>query len=165
MVNLSTKERMLLEDEKSHEQLYVDKYNEYSNKAHCPELKNLFSQLAQKEQQHLDSINQLLNGIVPNINQQSGGQQNSSNQQLVNQQFINQSHINFGTNTYNEHDKMLCNDSLSTEKFISSTYNTAIFEFRDKNVRQVLNHIQKEEQEHGEKIYNYMASHGMYQVQ
>ena len=149
MVNLSTKERMLLEDEKSHEQLCVDKYNEYSNKAHCPELKNLFSQLAQKEQQHLDSINQLLNGIVPNINQQ----------------FINQSHINFGTNTYNEHDKMLCNDSLSTEKFISSTYNTAIFEFRDKNVRQVLNHIQKEEQEHGEKIYNYMASHGMYQVQ
>ena len=81
MVNLSTKERMLLEDEKSHEQLCVDKYNEYSNKAHCPELKNLFSQLAQKEQQHLDSINQLLNGIVPNINQQSGGQQNSSNQQ------------------------------------------------------------------------------------
>ena len=165
MVNLCTKERMLLEDEKSHEQLCVDKYNEYSNKAHCPELKNLFSQLAQKEQQHLDSINQLLNGIVPNINQQPGGQQNNSNQQLVNQQFINQSHINFGTNTYNEHDKMLCNDSLSTEKFISSTYNTAIFEFRDKNVRQVLNHIQKEEQEHGEKIYNYMASHGMYQVQ
>lgn len=107
----------------------------------------------------------MLNGIVPNINQQPGGQQNNSNQQLVNQQFINQSHINFGTNTYNEHDKMLCNDSLSTEKFISSTYNTAIFEFRDKNVRQVLNHIQKEEQEHGEKIYNYMASHGMYQVQ
>lgn len=107
MVNLSTKERMLLEDEKSHEQLCVDKYNEYSNKAHCPELKNLFSQLAQKEQQHLDSINQLLNGIVPNINQQPGGQQNNSNQQLVNQQFINQSHINFGTNTYNEHDKML----------------------------------------------------------
>ena len=41
MVNLSTKERMLLEDEKSHEQLCVDKYNEYSNKAHCPELKKL----------------------------------------------------------------------------------------------------------------------------
>lgn len=105
--------------------------------------KKLIFSTCSKEQQHLDSINQLLNGIVPNINQQSGGQQNSSNQQLVNQQFINQSHINFGTNTYNEHDKMLCNDSLSTEKFISSTYNTAIFEFRDKNVRQVLNHIQK----------------------
>lgn len=157
MTNLSTKERMLLEDEKSHEQLCIDKYNEYSNKASCPELKNLFSQLAQKEQEHLNSINQLLNGIVPNVNQQQNGQQNNSNQQLT-----NQSPINSNVNNYNEHDKMLCSDSLSTEKFVSSTYNTAIFEFRDKNIRQVLNHIQKEEQEHGEKIYNYMASHGMY---
>lgn len=160
MTNLSTKERMLLEDEKSHEQLCIDKYNEYSNKASCPELKNLFSQLAQKEQEHLNSINQLLNGIVPNLNQQQNGQKNNSNQQLT-----NQSPINSNVNNYNEHDKMLCSDSLSTEKFVSSTYNTAIFEFRDKNIRQVLNHIQKEEQEHGEKIYNYMASHGMYQVQ
>jgi len=150
MINLSIKERMLLEDEKSHEQLCIDKYNEYSNKASCPELKNLFSQLAQKEQKHLDSINQLLNGVVPNINQQQNEQQ---------------APINLNSNNYNEHDKMLCSDSLSTEKFVSSTYNTAIFEFRDKNIRQVLNHIQKEEQEHGEKIYNYMASHGMYQVQ
>ena len=94
----------------------------------------------------------------PHKNKQN--QQNNSNQQ----QLINQSPINFGTNTYNEHDKMLCSDALSTEKFVSSTYNTAIFEFRDKNIRQVLNHIQKEEQEHGEKIFNYMSSHGMYQV-
>ena len=164
MINLSTKERMLLEDEKSHEQLCVDKYNEYSNKAYCPELKNLFSQLAQKEQQHLDTINQLLNGIVPNMNQQQNSQQENQ-QNSSNQQYVNQSNINLGINTYNEHDKMLCNDSLSTEKFVSSTYNTAIFEFKDKNIRQILNHIQKEEQEHGEKIYNYMASHGMYQVQ
>ena len=69
-------------------------------------------------------------------------QQNNSNQQLT-----NQSPINSNVNNYNEHDKMLCSDSLSTEKFVSSTYNTAIFEFRDKNIRQVLNHIQKEEQE------------------
>ena len=166
MINLSTKERMLLEDEKSHEQLCVDKYKEYSNKASCSELKNLFSQLAQKEQEHLDSINQLLNGVVPNINQQQNSQQGSSQQNSSNgQQFTNKAPINVDTKTYNEHDKMLCSDSLSTEKFVSSTYNTAIFEFRDKNVRQVLNHIQKEEQEHGEKIYNYMASHGMYQVQ
>ena len=64
--------------------------------------------------------------------------------------------------TYDENDKMLCQDSLSTEKYISSTYNTAIFEFSDTQIRQVLNNIQKEEQEHGEKIYNYMSQHGMY---
>lgn len=165
MINLSTKERMLLEDEKSHEQLCVDKYNEYSNKAYDTELKNLFSQLAQKEQQHLDSINQLLSGVVPNVNQQQGSQQGNQQNSSIKQQLTNQSQINFGTNSYNEHDKMLCSDALSTEKFVSSTYNTAIFEFRDKNIRQVLNHIQKEEQEHGEKIFNYMSKHGMYQVQ
>ena len=71
--------------------------------------------------------------------------------------------INLGnTTTLNEVDKMLCQDCLSTEKYVSSTYNTAIFEFKDKNVRQVLNHIQKEEQEHGEKLYNYMSQHNMY---
>lgn len=172
MVNLSTKERFLLQDEKEQEQLCVDKYTDYASKANDPELKQLFSQLAQKEQEHLNSINQILTGVVPNINAQQGqqGQQAQQNQmqQQVNfqPQSMQEPNVNFGmTNSYDQHDKMLCTDSLSTEKFVSSTYNTAIFEFRDKNIRQVLNHIQKEEQEHGEKIYNYMASHGMYQVQ
>ena len=161
MINLSTKERMLLEDEKEHEQLCIDKYNEYSTRAHDSQLQNLFNQLAQKEQQHLDSINQLLNGTLPNMGQGQGQQQQNSNQSKSTQQ----PKLNISNNSYDKHDKMLCSDSLSTEKFVSSTYNTAIFEFRDKNIRQILNHIQKEEQEHGEQIYNYMASHGMYQVQ
>ena len=161
MVNLNTKERLLLEDEKSHETLCVSKYNDYSNRAKCPELKNLFSSLAQKEQQHLDSINQILNGTVPNVN--SGGQ-GSQNQQMMQNNTASMPNLssNMSTKTYNENDKMLCQDALSTEKYVSATYNTAIFEFRDKNIRQVLNHIQKEEQEHGEKIYNYMSQHNMY---
>ena len=62
---------------------------------------------------------------------------NSSLMKIKNEKIIlsliNQSPISFGTNSYNEHDKMLCSDALSTEKFVSSTYNTTIFEFRDKN--------------------------------
>lgn len=163
MTNLSTKERMLLEDEKEHEQLCIDKYNQYATRAHDPQLQNLFNQLAQKEQQHLDSINQLLNGTLPNMGQGQGQQQQQQNSNQS--QSTQQPKLNISNNSYDKHDKMLCSDSLSTEKFVSSTYNTAIFEFRDKNIRQILNHIQKEEQEHGEQIYNYMASHGMYQVQ
>ena len=163
MINLTTKERMLLEDEKEHEQLCIDKYNQYATRAHAPQLQNLFNQLAQKEQQHLDSINQLLNGTLPNMGQGQGQQQQQQNSNQS--QSTQQPKLNISNNSYDKHDKMLCSDSLSTEKFVSSTYNTAIFEFRDKNIRQILNHIQKEEQEHGEQIYNYMASHGMYQVQ
>lgn len=158
MVNLTTKERLLLEDEKSHETLCVSKYNDYSNRAKCQELKQLFSSLAQKEQQHLDSINQILNGSVPNVNSGNQNQQMQQNSTLSMPNLEN----NVSSGAYDENDKMLCQDTLSTEKYISATYNTAIFEFKDKNIRQVLNHIQKEEQEHGEQIYNYMNQHNMY---
>lgn len=156
MLNLTAKEKLLLEDEKSHEELCIHKYQEYSQKASDPELKNLFNEILQHEQQHLNSINQILSGTVPNVNQgQSQENQNSSAMPNVNSQSSQMG-------SYNKQDKMLCQDTLSIEKYISSTYNTTIFEFADKNVRQVLNHIQKEEQEHGEKIYNYMNQHNMY---
>ena len=67
MINLTAKERMLLEDEKSHEELCVSKYKDYASKAKCQELSNLFSSLSQKEQQHLDSINQILSGITEKV--------------------------------------------------------------------------------------------------
>lgn len=161
MLNLNTKEKFLLEDEKSHEQLCVAKYKDYSMKACDPELKNLFSQLTQKEQQHLDTINQMLAGTIPNINQGQQGQQNQQQSSNTMSNSTAQPVNNYSTED-KAHDKMLCQDSLSTEKYVSSTYNTTIFEFRDTNARQVLNHIQKEEQEHGEQIYNYMSQHDMY---
>lgn len=61
-----------------------------------------------------------------------------------------------------QNDSYLCSDLLSTEKHVSSVYNTAIFEFKNTQIRDALNHIQKEEQQHGEEIYNYMAQNGMY---
>ena len=52
-------------------------------------------------------------------------------------------------------------DALDTEKHVSSVYDTCIFEFTDAGARSALNHIQKEEQEHGQMLYDYMAAHGM----
>lgn len=158
-MQLTQKERYLLEDQKSHEELCIKKYSNYTNQAQDPQLKQLFTELGNQEQQHLNTVNQILNGQVPNVNQ---GQQNQQQQQGMQTQ-ANQSMGQSGMNNQNDAD--LCNDVLTTEKYVSSTYNTAIFEFRDTNIRQALNHIQKEEQEHGEKIFNYMQSHGMYNVQ
>ena len=59
-------------------------------------------------------------------------------------------------------DCYLCSDLLTTEKHASHLYDTCVFEFTDKNARDALNHIQKEEQEHGKYIYDYMSANYMY---
>ncbi|HHT64966.1 MAG TPA: spore coat protein [Clostridiales bacterium] len=154
-LTLTQKERSLLEDQRSHEQICIKKYNNYANQTQCPELKQMFQTYAQQEQRHLDTINQMLNGQVPSMqqNQQQQGQQQQGQQQQQ------------GAGLINSSDADLCNDILMTEKYVSNTYDTAVFEFVDTNARQALNHIQKEEQQHGEGIFNYMKKKGMYQIQ
>lgn len=152
---LTQKETMLLNDLKSHEELCIKKYTKYANESSDRVLKQLFTQLAQDEQTHLNTINQILSGQNPSMGQsQSQGQSSGQGQTM-----------NFKSQNANQADFDLCKDLLQTEKYVSSTYNTAIFEFNDSNIRQTLNHIQKEEQQHGEKIYNYLKQNGGYQAQ
>jgi Coat F domain. len=158
-IQLSQKERMYLQDLSYHEQHCVQKYNKYTNEAQEPQLKQLFQTHSSHEQQHFNVINQILNGQVPSMSQ---GQ---NQQQQNNSMSTGQASGTQAGGMYNQNDAELVNDMLSTEKYISSTYDTAIFEFQDTNVRQALNHIQSEEQKHGEDLFNYMKSHGMYNVQ
>ena len=159
MNNLTHKEKTLLEDQKTHEEVCVKKYNAYASQAQDPQLKQLFSSLSQKEQQHLDTINQIMNGQVPNMNQNQQQGQPGGQSQNTHVQQANDSVSGSGN------DADLCNDMLMTEKYVSGAYDTAIFEFKDTNIRQALNHIQKEEQEHGESIFKYMESKGLYKLQ
>ncbi len=154
-ITLTQKERMLLEDQKSHEQLCIEKYSNYSKLAKDVQLKQICKANEQVERSHLNSINQLLSGNIPQINQQQNQQTQNSWQDMNNVQV---SGIDLS-------DKDICSDLLITEKHVSGTYDTAIFECRDTGVRDVLNHIQKEEQKHGEAIFKYMESKGMYNVQ
>ncbi|SDI19890.1 spore coat protein [Desulfosporosinus hippei] len=163
-IQFSQKEKSLLMDQKEHEEGCVDKYAKYANQAQDAELKQLFTSYSAQEQEHLNSINQMLAGQIPAMGgQQKQGQQAQNQQQTAGGNQGQMSPTVQGN--YNQEDAKLCKDMLMTEKYVSSVYNTAIFEFRDTNVRQVLNHIQKEEQEHGEGIFQYMQSKGMYQVQ
>lgn len=61
-----------------------------------------------------------------------------------------------------KNDCYICSDLLATEKHASALYDTCIFEFKNEQLRTVLNSIQREEQEHGKKIYDYMAANNMY---
>jgi spore coat protein CotF len=177
-LNLTTKERFLLEDQKSQEQMCVDKYSSYANLASCPQLKSLCQSIGQIEQQHLQTINQLLNGQIPAMNnqQQQEQQQGQRQNQMASQQQMSfqssqgsqssqqqmSSSQSSGSSQFPKSDKDICSDLLMTEKFVSGLYDTAIFEFTNTQVRDVLNHIQKEEQEHGDRIFKYMESKGMY---
>jgi spore coat protein CotF len=152
-ITITERERKLLEDQKSHEEVCIRKYNSYAAQAKDPELKQMFQAFAAQEQEHLNTINQMLAGTVPDMQQ---GQQKQAQQQ--GQQ------VQGGQNTMaDQGDEVLCRDLLMTEKYVSGAYNTAIFEFSDTNARQTLNHIQKEEQQHGEGIMNYMKKKGIYQ--
>lgn len=153
-VNLSQKEKMLLQDQLHHEDMCIKKYNKYSNEAQDQQIKQLFNTHASHEQQHYNTINQILSGQFTGM-----GQQQNQQGQAANQAFG-------GTgNVVNQNDVALVNDMLVTEKYISGTYDTVIFECQDRNVRQALNHIQKEEQQHGEDLFNYLKSKGMYNPQ
>jgi spore coat protein CotF len=156
-VTLSQKERMLLEDQKTHEETCITKYTNYANQTNDNQLRAIFTANLQSEKTHLDTINQLLSGNVPQMNQQSNQGNQQNNAQSTSQ--------NSSVGLHNFSDKEMCTDILMTEKYVSGNYNTAIFEFSDTNVRDVLNHIQKEEQKHGEAIFKYMESKGLYKVQ
>lgn len=158
-VTFSQKEMKLLEDQKKHEQICIAKYTNYANQAKDGQLKQIFNQTAQSEREHLSSINQLLSGQIPQLNKQGGSGQAAGGQASA----AGMSSAQAGMSGVS--DKDMCTDMLMTEKYVSGAYDTSIFEFQNTNVRDVLNHIQKEEQKHGEAISQYMQSNGMYTVQ
>jgi spore coat protein CotF len=166
-IQLTTKEKYLLEDQKSHEEQCILKYENYAKLACDDELKAVFRSNGQTEKEHLQTINQLLNGKVPDMSQSgqsgTGGQQTAHTGQTPGSQQETIEKQSSGSPTFKASDKDLCTDMLMTEKYVSGSYDTAIFEFKDAAVRDVLNHIQKEEQKHGEAIFCYMTSKGMYQ--
>ena len=149
-MQLSQKETSLLKDLKGQEKLCVDKYTKHSSCAVDPQLKNLFTKIAQVEQQHLQTITQIEGGVVP---ASGGGSQSQPN--------FSASYEDTDTQD-KQNDSYLCADVLATEKHASQLYDTCVFEFKDANVRNILNHIQKEEQEHGKMIYDYMTANAMY---
>lgn len=157
MIQLSQKEKMFLEDDKQQEEVCVLKYKNYGKQAKDTELQQLCNKLSDEEQHHFNIIDSLLNGETPNLTQ---GHQQTGQSQNQGGTWKNSSMPTLG----NEDDKILCSDLLASEKYVSGVYDTSIFESANSEVRQALQHIQKEEQSHGEQIFNYMNSHGMYQV-
>lgn len=151
-MTLTAKEHDILTDLKTQEQLCILKYTRYENEAHDPALKQIFSEIKTTESEHLATIERIING--EEVTMTSPGKSTKCDK------FEGKCYN--GTEDEKQADAYLCRDALSMEKHVSSVYNTGLFEFNSPTLRDTLNHIQREEQNHGEKIYSYMSACSMY---
>ncbi len=147
---LTQKETTLLKDLKDQEKLCADKYQKYASCAHDPQLSQLFTELAGVENSHYQMLSDVESGRLPAMGGGGAGGQAQFTQTYT------------GESQEKKDDAYLCSDLLTTEKHVSSLYNTCVFEFGQPELRRVLNHIQSDEQVHGEKIYRYMKANAMY---
>ena len=149
-MTLTQKETALLKDLKGQEELCIGKYGRYAREAKAEELKCLFGELKATEESHLKTVTDMMGGTVP-----SAPSTLSANN-------CNCCATSYKSEDDRKSDAFLCRDMLASEKHVSTVYNTAVFEFTAPANRKMLSHIEDEEQQHGEKIYAYMAANGMY---
>ncbi len=149
-MTLSQKEKTLLKDMKSTEQLCVDKYARGAKQAKDKQLKDLFSQLSQCEQQHYDLLAGIEKGTVSQP--ESGNAQQPTFTAAYGKE----------DSPDKKNDSYLCSDVLVAEKHTSHLYDTCVFEFKNPQIRDAINAIQKQEQNHGKMIFDYMSANGMY---
>lgn len=184
MQSLTQKEKMLLQDQAKHEEICIQKYSKYASQAKDQELRNMFNEFAKDEQEHYNTIQGFLTnpqgaqrpGNQPQSQQyqsprqatsmQAGGPelgQTTSQIGWANRGFTAEAgQIGGGAGSGTQDEASMLTDMLMTEKYVSGAYDTAVFESSNKQLRQALQHIQQDEQRHGEGIFNYMQQRGLY---
>lgn len=152
----SKKELMFLKDLQKEEELCAQKYAKAATVASDPALQQMLTQLGQNEQQHYDTVTQMMNGTIPTPQPKA---QPKPKKGAENQTGAPKS---TASRAGKESDAYLVKDLLATEKYVSGAYNTAVFEFVDENARHALSDIQQEEQHHGKQLYDYLSTNNMY---
>lgn len=149
---LTEKETAAVKDLQQQEQTCIEKYQRYAGEAKDAVLKDLFKTLQQKEQQHFNSLQQVLGGSVPasDCNDSDGKNYNPT-----------ATYDKMSDSADKKTDCFLATDCIVSEKLASSEYNTDVFSFRDSDVRKLLADIQIEEQNHAEMLYKYKTVNGM----
>jgi len=149
---LTNKEKTLIQDNLNAEYLCIRKYEQYAAMATDPQLKQVFSDLATKEQQHATTLKNMLT-------------QNGCDAQNMFESYTKPTgDLSNVQSSLGSTDAQLLNDALGTEKHVSSSYNTAVLESVDANIRKQLQHIQQEEQDHAQTLFNAMNSRGWYKT-
>lgn len=149
-MELTTKEKDLLKDLLEQEMLCILKYENYAEKAHSCELKELFLSMADIEREHHRTVAQMLEGKTTDIVAPPASTNN-----------MNCQNVGYTDEDQKKEDEFMCKDMLTAEKHVSALYNTSVFEFTNPDARKMLNRIQADEQQHGERLYAYMKNNNM----
>ena len=149
-MKLNQKENQLVTELKNQELLCIQKYEFYTKQAKDPELKKLFQKLLKQEQMHFDMLQSLIDGEIPKISNRKPLSKNFEPQQT-----------HKGSKEEVEFDKFLCTDLITTEKYVATDYNNDLFYFVSPEVRNVLNAIMTDEQNHAEMIWKYKQANKM----
>ena len=149
---LNQKEESLIKDLQEQEKLCIQKYTRYAEMAHDEELKNLFNTLRENEINHYKALQAIKDDdtTTPHIKHLNAAEYAPKGV-----------HTKECNSREKEDDAYLCTDSIATEKFISTSYNEDLFQFASSAVRDTLNQIQTDEQNHGEMLYKYKTANGM----
>ncbi len=148
-MKLNQKETQLITELKNQERLCVSKYGFYAEQAKDSELKKLLKTLKNKEEKHLEMLEKLLAGEIPK----------SARSSVSEKYEPTVSHG--GTQEEKEFDKFLCTDLIATEKYVAIDYNNDLFYFASTEVRNVLNAIMTDEQNHAEMLWKYKVANDM----
>lgn len=149
-MKLNQKEAQLITELKNQEELCVQKYDFYATQAKDPELKKLFKTILKHEQNHFDMLDNLMKGTLPTI---------KTRKPLAAKYEPAATHP--GDKASKDFDKFLCTDIIETEKYVATAYNNDLFYFASPEVRNVLNAIMTDEQNHAEMIWKYKVANKM----
>jgi len=152
MIKLTEKEKYIIEDLKAQEKLCIQKYAFYEHMAFDPELQKLFKDVKTKEEEHLNSLNEVLNGVVADSDVNDYSAKNYKPKAAYHET---------SEQKEKDHDSFLCTDAITMEKYVSSAYNFDLFQFANNKLRQLLADIEVEEQNHAEMFYKYKVANAM----
>lgn len=150
-MTFTKKEQSLLKDLQNEEKMCAEKYHKAAQAANDPLLQQMFDQIGQEEEEHYETVSQMLTGTVPESHGVEKKREKSPETLKTKV-----------SRAAKQQDQYLLNDLLATEKFVAGAYNTSVFEFSDEKARQALSGIQQQEQHHGKRLSDYMQANGMY---
>ena len=177
-MQLTSKEKSLISDTLTAEEICNQKYKYYAANANDQEVRDLFSDLVQQEDQHVQMLNDALNGNFDveaaqqrssSFRQKSTAGSSKSDVKMTNKKAdmeIAKTSMSAKNTTDVEglDDRQRLQDALMTVKHLSGNYDISILEAANNEVFQTLEQIQHDKHFHKQEIFNLMNQKGWYSV-